>query len=84
LFTIIHIDMNAWTPGQIKSLRDTMKLTQKAFSERIGVTREYVNYLEKGVRTPSKTMCILLYYIQRDENENEKESGKRGKSKRYL
>jgi DNA-binding XRE family transcriptional regulator len=74
--------MNLWTPTQIRELRNTMNLTQKAFAERIGVTREYVNYLEKGVKTPSKTLCILMGYIQR--NENEKESGKRGKSKGNL
>ena len=61
-----------------------MKLTQKAFSERIGVTREYVNYLEKGVKTPSRMLCILMDYIQRDENEKGKGGGKRGKGKRDL
>ncbi len=51
---------NNWTPEEIRQLRNAMKLTQKAFAVEIGVTREYVNYLEKGVRTPSKIMCILL------------------------
>lgn len=69
---------------QIKELRNAMNLTQKAFAEKIGVTREYVNYLERGVKTPSTTLCILMGYVQKNENEKEKESGKRGKNKGNL
>mgnify|MGYP005838396205 FL=1 len=61
-----------WTPNKIKELRQSLKLSQQAFGVRIGVTREYVNKLEKGVKHPSKTLCILFGYIQRNENENEK------------
>jgi len=60
----IKIDMHEWTPEEIRNLRDTLGLTQQALGDLIGVTREYVNYLEKGVRTPSKTLCILLECIQ--------------------
>jgi len=44
------IDMKKWTPEEIRGLRDSLGLTQQAFGEVVGVTREYVNYLEKGVR----------------------------------
>jgi DNA-binding transcriptional regulator YiaG len=52
--------MKTWTPARIKHLRNSMKLTQEAFAERIGVTRTYVNLMERKVKTPGKTMCILL------------------------
>ncbi len=70
--------MSVWTPEQIKEFRERLNLTQKAFGEKIGVTREYVNYLEKGVRSPSKTMCILLECMQ---TKMKKESDGSGKSK---
>ena len=63
-----------------------MKLTQQVFVELVGVTRVYVNYLEKGVRSPSKTLCILLNCM---ETKTKKESDvnvsrKRKASKRDL
>lgn len=71
-----YIDMKKWTPEEIKNLRDSLGLTQQALGDLVGVTRVYVNYLEKGVRSPSKTMCILLDCIK---TKTRKESGKRGK-----
>jgi len=55
--------MTDWNPQQIKKLRDRLWLSQEAVGERIGVTRNYVYYLEKGVRQPSKTLQLLLDYI---------------------
>jgi DNA-binding XRE family transcriptional regulator len=46
-----------------------MGFTQKAFAERIGVTRLYVILLEKGVRVPSKTLCILFSCMDTTKNE---------------
>jgi len=68
----LYLIVMEWTPDKIKELRQSLKLSQQAFGVRIGVTREYVNKLEKGVKNPSKTLCILFGYIQRYENENEK------------
>lgn len=57
-----------------------MKLTQTMFGERIGTTRQHVYYLERGERTASKTLMLLLDYI---DNENAK--GKEEKhGKRHL
>jgi DNA-binding XRE family transcriptional regulator len=76
------IDMNNWTSEKIKELRTALKLTQKAFGELVGVTREYVNYLEKGVKTPSKTLQILLNCM---ETKMKKEDMRHGtKNKRSL
>jgi DNA-binding XRE family transcriptional regulator len=61
-----------WTPEKIKELRKSLELSQEKFGTLVGVSRDYVIKLEKGVRNPSKTLCILFGYIQRYENENEK------------
>jgi DNA-binding XRE family transcriptional regulator len=67
------IDMDTWTPEKIKELRARLNLTQEAFGHLAGITRIYVNYLEKGVKRPSKTLCILFDCIsKKHENENEK------------
>ena len=60
-----------WTPDKIRELRTSMNLTQKKFAVLIGVTAIYVNYLEKGVRNPGKTMQILLDCIEKTETEKE-------------
>jgi DNA-binding XRE family transcriptional regulator len=78
----MDIDIDEWTPERIKQLRISMNLTQESFAQKIGVTRVYVNYLEKGVRTPNKTLCILL--ICMEKKGTEKGGGKRGKGKRDL
>lgn len=71
-------DMTTWTPEAIRELRKSMGLTQRAFAEQIGTTREYVNFLEKGVRRPGKTLCILFGWMAEKENEKDKENGKHG------
>jgi DNA-binding XRE family transcriptional regulator len=70
------IDMDIWTPEEIKKLRARLTLTQEAFGSLIGVTRIYVNYLEKGVKTPSKTLCILLDCISKKRERKRKGGGK--------
>ena len=72
-----YIDMIRWTPNRIKELRQSLKLSQQAFGTLIGVTREYVNKLEKEVRTPGKTLCIFFDCMERKTKR--KESGKNGK-----
>ena len=37
---------------QIKKLRNKAGLTQEALAEKIGVTSQYIIYLEKGKRNP--------------------------------
>jgi DNA-binding XRE family transcriptional regulator len=71
--------MDKWTSDKIKELRLSLQLTQKKFANLIGVTDIYVVYLEKGVRTPGKTLCILFDCIKSKENEKGKVGDKRGK-----
>jgi len=53
-------DMKNWTPEEIKGFRKLLSLSQKDFAELTGVGRQYVNYLEKGVKRPGKTLKLLL------------------------
>ena len=65
--------MRTWTKDEISGLRKALGLSQESFGELIGVTRQYVYYLERGVRVPGKTLAILLECI------NQKEVKKHGK-----
>ena len=72
--------MKEWTPEEIRSLRQALKLSQKAFGDLIGVTRNFIYYLEKGVRTPTKSFRLLLECIKEKylkENEKGKERDKK-------
>lgn len=67
--------MKKWTPEEIKDFRKRLNLYQRDFALLLGVTDRYVSMLEKGVRTPSKTMKALLDCLE--EKEKGKESAKK-------
>ncbi|MBC8554195.1 MAG: helix-turn-helix domain-containing protein [Candidatus Brocadiales bacterium] len=56
--------MKQWTPRQIKSFRESLKLTQQAFGELLGVTRMHIYYIERGEKNLSKTLKLLLDCIE--------------------
>lgn len=56
--------MKQWTAKQIKALRETHKISQKAMGALLGVTTNYVYLLEKGVKEPSKTLTLLLDCVE--------------------
>jgi DNA-binding transcriptional regulator YiaG len=58
------LEMEHWSPEDIKKLREKQNLSQKAFGEFIGVSRNYVYYLERGEREPNKTLRLLLDCIE--------------------
>jgi len=58
-----------WTPDKIKELRKSLELSQENFGTLVGVSRDYVIKLEKGLRKPSKTLCILMGICQMTCNE---------------
>ena len=62
----IIISMKEWTLKDLKALRKKYKLSQKALSELIGVTEQYVYYLERGLRTTGKPLKLLLDYVEKD------------------
>jgi DNA-binding transcriptional regulator YiaG len=78
--------MKTWSPDEIRNLRKRMCLTQETFGDRIGVTRNYVYYLERGERLPSKTLILLLDYIENEtrEKENVERKGVKTRGKRDL
>lgn len=67
--------MKRWTPKEIKAFRQRLTLYQKDFAAMLRVTEQYVCNLEKGVRTPSKTMEALLDCLEQEENK--KDGGKK-------
>jgi DNA-binding transcriptional regulator YiaG len=64
--------MKQWKPEEIKNLRTRMRLSQEAFGETVGVTNNYVYLLEKGIKTPGKTLKLLLEYIEREVEQGQK------------
>jgi DNA-binding transcriptional regulator YiaG len=69
-----------WAPEDIRALRQEMGLSQAAFAERLGVTRNFVYYLERGERKVNKTYRILLDCIAAKHGDLKgKESVKHGK-----
>ena len=80
-----NLNMKNWTSKEIKNLREKHNLSQPAFGNLLGVTGNYIYLLEKGVKTPSKTLRLLLDCVERQfkENEKGKESDKKH-GKRHL
>jgi DNA-binding transcriptional regulator YiaG len=58
--------MQKWSSREIRELRGKYKISQKAFSELLGVTENYVYLLERGVKKPSKTLKLLMNCIEKD------------------
>ena len=58
--------MKQWTSNDLKPLRKKYKLSQRALGDLIGVTEQYVYYLERGMRTTGKPLKLLLNYVEAD------------------
>ncbi len=58
--------MDTYTAEDIKSLRESLKLSRAAFAERLGVSHVHVHYLERGERVPSNTLCLLLNCVEKE------------------
>jgi DNA-binding transcriptional regulator YiaG len=76
--------MRDWTPGDIKELRQSLNLTQKAFADLLGVTRNFIYYLERGEREASKTLKLLMDCVERQFKETEKGKENRRHGKRSI
>jgi len=73
--------MKKWLPKDIKDLRERYKLSQRALAELTGVTAHYIYFLEKGVKTPSKILMLLLDCV---EEKLKKEGGDKKNGKGHL
>lgn len=65
--------MQDWPPQEIEVFRKSFRLSRRALGDLLGVSGNYIYLLEKGVKTPSKTIRILLDYVQKDLEERRKE-----------
>ncbi len=57
---------NRWTAKEVKALRVSLGVSQAGFSERLGVTPNYVYLIESGQKIPSKSLSLLLDCIARE------------------
>jgi len=58
--------MKQWTSNDLKTMRKKYKLSQRALGNLIGVTEQYIYYLERGMRTTGKPLKLLLNYVEAD------------------
>jgi DNA-binding transcriptional regulator YiaG len=58
--------MREWKPSDIEDFRKAYRITRRALGELLGVTVSYVYQMERGLRTPSKTLQILLSRVAND------------------
>ncbi len=58
------MSMKKWTSKELKALRKRYKLSQRKLSELSGVTEHYIYLLERGVRTSSNTLSLLLNCVE--------------------
>ena len=58
--------MKQWNPEDITEFRKAYRLTRKALGERLGVDALSVYRWEKDMRTPSRTVEILLSMIEKE------------------
>ncbi len=56
--------MNKWKSIYIRNFRKGHKLSQGELGKLLGVTPNYIHLLEKGVKTPSKTLQLLLDCVE--------------------
>lgn len=73
--------MKQWTPEEIRAFRKRLNLYQKDFATLLRVTKEYIGYVERGVRTPGGSLRALLDCLEQKENEKGKESKRHGKKR---
>jgi DNA-binding transcriptional regulator YiaG len=59
--------MKGWKPQDILAFRSRLELSRQAFGELLGVSRIHIYYIEKGVKEPSKTLKLLLSYIEKEK-----------------
>ena len=72
--------MKDWTSEDIRALRNRFNLTQEELADLLGVTRVYVGMLERKEKMPSKTLKLLLNFVEKDltTKQMKDENGERG------
>ena len=55
-------------PTKIKELRKAFGMNQVKFGDTIGISQGFLSDLEKGSKTPSKSLSLLLKKLYRDRD----------------
>ena len=55
-------------PTKIKELRKGLGMNQVKFGDTIGISQGFLSDLEKGSKTPSKSLSLLLKKLYRDQD----------------
>lgn len=59
-------------PEKLKLIRQSLKLTQAKLAKELGVTREHVLRMEKGIYPISKITELAMYWLSIDHTNNRK------------
>lgn len=59
-------DVPVFTPAEIKSVRDSLCMTQKTFAGILGVSQKAVEAWETGTNSPAGSSCRLLDMLRRN------------------
>ena len=55
-------------PKKIKEIRKALGMNQVKFGDTIGISQGFLSDLEKGSKTPSKSLSLLLKKLYRDQD----------------
>ena len=55
-------------PTKIKEMRKALGMNQVKFGDTIGISQGFLSDLEKGSKTPSKSLSLLLKKLYRDQD----------------
>ena len=55
-------------PTKIKELRKALGMNQVKFGDTIGISQGFLSDLEKGSKTPSKSLSLLLKKLYQDQD----------------
>ena len=53
---------------KIKAMRKKLRMTQVKFASTLGISQGFLSDLEKGTKTPSKSLSLLLNKLQSDQS----------------
>ena len=55
-------------PTKIKEIRKTLGMNQVKFGDTLGISQGFLSDLEKGSKTPSKSLSLLLKKLYQDQD----------------
>ena len=56
------------SPTKIKEIRKALGMNQVKFGDTIGISQRFLSDLEKGSKTPSKSLSLLLKKLYQDQD----------------